>query len=224
MVEEISPNEALHVLGLTYEAPGLLTSAAVVSPIEDFAVLYRMSTGIYGQPGFRRFDQPFPYARPYLHALHYGSPFDLQVVVPTAILLGSAKWSLPALLNLVKQALLLPGGIPKERSEKQRADLADAELRPLRPRKDAAEFVDHMDAETAQAIRERYGQPGLVRVLDVARRAEAGPVRPRSLRVEPVSDPERYPPPPADFEPPPVQGDSVPAWRRLEHLPGPPAQ
>jgi FtsP/CotA-like multicopper oxidase with cupredoxin domain len=46
-----------------------------------------MATGIYGRPGLRRFDQPFPYARPYIKTLHFGIPYES--VEPVFEALGS---------------------------------------------------------------------------------------------------------------------------------------
>jgi len=43
-VEEINPKTELHVLTLQFSAPTILTSGATTTPIEDFAMLYRMST------------------------------------------------------------------------------------------------------------------------------------------------------------------------------------
>jgi len=117
----IDRDAALHTLRLTFDAPALLANSAVTSPIEDFALLYRMSTGIYGRPGYRRFGQPFPYARPYFSKLHYGSLFSLEVIVPTLLVVGTAaRLGLPKLLDLVEQILLLPSKVSAQRQENLR--------------------------------------------------------------------------------------------------------
>src|SRR4051794_33450191 len=122
MPEQLDPKASLHVLTLGFEAPTVLTSGAVVAPIEDFAVLYRMSTGIYGTYGLRRFDQPFPYARPYVRTLHFGSPYFFQVVLPTVLAVGGIA-SLPKLIPLVKQVILAPGQTRRELKENKAARL-----------------------------------------------------------------------------------------------------
>jgi hypothetical protein len=54
-------------------------------------MLYRMSTGIYGQPGLRRFDQPFAHARPYLKTLHFGSPYFFETITPMLFIVSGIK-------------------------------------------------------------------------------------------------------------------------------------
>lgn len=221
---------------LTWDAPPILTSGALTSPIEDFAALYRMSTGIYGRAGYRRMNQPFRYARPYVATAHFGSPLWVDVIVPTVILGGgvaAAKIGLPKLLDLVKQAMLLPSSIGAEREKnkrdeaqariermrveeqlehpddvkrsahaEQRAQIADAEARELRSIAEAAELLDRMDPDLLAGVEEFYGQGGLNRLIQVARRAEAGPARPRELEVHPTEDPRQYPDPPKQLPPP----------------------
>ena len=58
-----------------------------------------------------------------------------------------------------------------------------------------------MDPNLLTRVEEYYGEGGLGRMLDVARRAEAGPARPRELEVRATEDPERYPPPPKEIPP-----------------------
>jgi hypothetical protein len=193
-----------------------------------------MASGIYGQAGYRRMDQPFRYARPYIARAQFGSPLLLEVIVPTVIVGGAvAKIGLPKLLDLVKQAMLLPSSIAAEREKnkrdqrqaeleregieeqlghpddvrrrahaQQRAEIAEAEARELRSIAEATELLDRMDPVLIARVEEYYGQRGLNRLIDVARRAEAGPARPRALEVQPTDDPERYPPPPKRLPPP----------------------
>lgn len=85
-----------------------------------------MSTGIYREMGLRRFDQPFQYARPYVRALHFGSPYFFEIVVPTVIIAGGSK-GLPKLLPLVKQVVLEPGRIRPELKENKVAVLVAEE-------------------------------------------------------------------------------------------------
>ena len=105
----------------------MLTASAVTHPIGDFAVLYRMSTGVFGQKAYRK-DRPFPYARPYISRLSFGSSLALEVVVPTLILgSGAAKLGLPKLLDLVEQAMLMPSSFAAKR-EKNREDRDQSRL------------------------------------------------------------------------------------------------
>lgn len=108
---EIRRREPLHTMRITWDAPPILTSGALITPIDDFAVLYRMSSGVYGHRGYRRMNQPFRYARPYVTTAHFGSPLWVDVIVPTLFLGGgavTARYGLPKLLDLVKQVMLLP--------------------------------------------------------------------------------------------------------------------
>jgi hypothetical protein len=203
-------------------------------PIEDFAVLYRMSTGVYGKARYRRMDQPFRYARPYVATAHFGSPLSIEVIVPTLLVGGAAaKYGLPKLLDLVKQVLLLPSSLAAEREKnlrdrdqarldririqeqldhaddarrkayaEQRADIAEAEARELRSFAEAADLLDKMDPRVIARVYEFYGERGTNRLIDVARRAEYGPARPRALEVHPTDDPEQYPEPPRELPPP----------------------
>jgi hypothetical protein len=125
----------LHSLTLWFDAPSILTSSAVVAPVQDFAVVYRMATGVYGRPGRQRMDQPFPYARPHVHTLHFGSPLHFEVVVPTLLLGGIAGLGLPKLIPLVKQVIVEPGRTRRELAEntaarlKAREEIAERTLR-----------------------------------------------------------------------------------------------
>jgi hypothetical protein len=126
MAEHVDPNVSLHTLRITSKAPVVLTPNAVAASVTDFGVLYRMSTGIYGKYGLRRFNQPFPYARPYIGELSFGSPFVFEVIVPTAIVLGSVAAgikSLPNVLALVKQIMLFEGEVQKQQAENKLATL-----------------------------------------------------------------------------------------------------
>src|SRR4051812_30954453 len=103
MTLEVIDSSRLQIVALTYAGPHPTSAASLATAIDDFGVLYRMSTGTYGRLGYADFNTPFPYARPYVDRVGYGSPFDLHIVVPTVFLLGgTAKWTLPALLDLVQ--------------------------------------------------------------------------------------------------------------------------
>jgi hypothetical protein len=230
---EIIRTQPLHTLRVTWDAPPILTSGALTYPIVDFAALYRMSTGIYGRAGYRRMNQPFRYARPYIAEARFGSPLWGDVVVPTVIVSGAAKYGLPKLLDLVKQAMLLPSSIGAEREKnkrdqkhaelermgieeqlshpdevkrrayaEQRAQIVEAEARELRSITEAAELLNKLDPAVLARVQEFYGENGLNRLVDIARRGEAGPARPRELEVHPTEDPERYPQPPEQLPPP----------------------
>lgn len=125
---EIRRTVPLHTLRLTWDAPPVLTSGALVTPINNFAILYRMASGIYGQAGYRRMDQPFRYARPYIASAQFGSPLSLEVIVSTAIPGGAiARVGLPKLVELIKQVMLLPSSSAAER-QKSKRDQKEAEL------------------------------------------------------------------------------------------------
>ena len=229
--EHIDPSADLHVVTLSFEAPTVLTSGAVVVPVEDFAVLYRMSTGIYGSRGrgFRRFDRPFPYSRPYLRTLHFGSPYFFETVIPT-VLLVKAFGGFPRLLDLVQQIILVPGETrrrlkenkvgrleaerkiialearldePDEEGElaqaEQRAEISEAQARDVKARAEIAEALQRLDPATRRAVIDSYGDRGLRVLVEVAQRAESGPTVPEALRIEPVDDPSRYPEPPPEL-------------------------
>jgi hypothetical protein len=225
-VEEINRNIELHVLTLRFSAPTVLTSGAATTPVEDFAVLYRMSTGIYGHPGLRRFDQPFPYARPYLRRLHFGSPYFFETVIPTLLIVGGIK-GLPKLIPLVKQIIVEPGKTRRELKEnnagrlkaeeeiierealldepdsirqlaraKRDAEIYDAHERGLKSRAEIVQTLADLDPDSREAVIRSYGDPGLRALYDVARRAEGGPVRPEDMSITPVENPEELPRPP----------------------------
>jgi hypothetical protein len=226
MAEDIDRDKPLHTLRIISDAPVVLTPNAVAAPVADFGVLYRMSTGIYGRYGLRRFNQPFAYARPYLGELRFGSPFIFDVVVPTALIAGGIG-ALPRLLSVVKQAMLLKGEVQKELAEnklgklqaeqaildlqqssehpgeasglaemRREAELAEAYDRGLKSRSEMADLVHGLDPETYQAVLDAYGERGIRALVDVARRAEGGPTRPTDLSIEPTPNPQNYPRPP----------------------------
>lgn len=220
----------LHALTLTFDAPKVLTSGAVLVPVEDFAVIYRMATGIYGQAGFRRFNEPFPYARPYVRTLHFGSPYFLDIVIPTVLAVGGIA-GLPKLIPLVKQVIVEPGRTRRELKEakagrlkaeeeiierealledpdqvrqlaraRRAADISEAHSRDLKSRADMAETLGDLDPDARQAVLDSYGERGLDALVDIARRAEAGPTTPRELNVVPVEDDDDLPRPPTRRE------------------------
>lgn len=226
MAEEIDRNAPLHTLSLSFDAPGILTSGALTTPIEDFAVLYRMSTGIYGQYGLRRFNEPFAYARPYIRTFHFGSPYFFETVVPTVLIAGGIK-GLPPLISLVKQIIIEPGRTRRELKEnkagrlkaeeeiiereerlddpgrlkelaraKRDAEIAEAHLRTLQSRAEMARTLQDLDPEVREAVLASYGDGGLDALIDVARRAEGGPTVPRELGIRPVENPKEFPAPP----------------------------
>jgi hypothetical protein len=215
-VEEINPNIELHLLTLRFSAPALLTSGAATTPVEDFALLYRMSTGIYGRPGLRRFDQPFAYARPYVKTLHFGSPYFLETIIPTLLIVGGIK-GLPKLIPLVKQIIVEPGKARRELKEnkagrlkaeqeiiereallddpesvrslaeaKRDAEIYEAHERGLKSRAEIVQTLADLDPDTREAVIRSYGDRGLRTLYDVARRAEGGPVRPEEMSITPV--------------------------------------
>lgn len=225
-VEEVNPNAELHILTLRFSAPALLTSGATTTPVDDFALLYRMSTGIYGRPGLRRFDQPFAYARPYLKMLHFGSPYFFETVIPTLFIVGGIK-GLPKLIPLVKQIIIEPGKTRRELKEnkagrlkaeeeiiereallddagstrrlaeaKRDAEIYEAHERGLKSRAEIVRTLKDLDPDTREAVIRSYGDRGLRTLYDVARRAEGGPVRPEEMTITPVENPQDLPTPP----------------------------
>ncbi len=226
MAEDIDRDAPLHALSLTFDAPVVLTSGALTTPIEDFAVLYRMSTGIYGQYGLRRFNEPFAYARPYARTLHFGSPYFFEIVLPTVVIVGGIK-GLPSLILLVKQIIVEPGRTRRELKEnkagrlkaeeeiidrEQRiedpdqlrelasatrdAEIAEAHLRKLKSRAEMERTLSNLDPEMREAVLASYGDDGMNALVDIARRAQGGPTVPRELNVSPVENPEEFPTPP----------------------------
>lgn len=149
---DIRQDVPLHTLGLTWDSAALLTASALTYPIDDFAALYRMATGVYGRAGYRRMNQPFRYARPYVATAHLGSPLLLEVIVPTVMVGGAAaaKYGLPRLVDLVKQVLLLPSLVVAER-EKNLRDRDQARLDRLR----IQEQLDHPDDARRKAFAEQ---------------------------------------------------------------------
>jgi hypothetical protein len=220
---EIARNSPLQTLTVTWNAPIVLTSGGTIQPLEDFAQLYRMSTGIFGR-GYPGMENPFPYAKPYVSRLHFGSDLYIQVVLPTEFLVGVAGLGLPNLLELLKEALLAPADIATELAEKrtvraaakrkrigleaefedaprearanQLARIADAENRELQATAAAVERLASLDSENRALIRELYGRSGDSAVVSAMRRAAKGSARPRDVVVLAVEKPELYPDPP----------------------------
>jgi hypothetical protein len=220
---EIVRNSPLQTLTVTWNAPILLTSGHAIQPLEDFAQLYRMSTGIFGR-GYPGVENPFPYAKPYVSELHFGSDLYVQVVLPTEFLVGVAGLGLPNLLELLKEALLAPADVatelvekrtirarekrqrialeaefedaPREARANQRARIADAENRELRANAAMAQTIASLDSESRALVKELYGRQGDSAVVAIMDRAAKGPARPREVVVHPVEQPELYPNPP----------------------------
>jgi hypothetical protein len=226
---EIARNSPLQTLRVTWDAPMLLTSSGAMEPIEDFARLYRMSTGIYGQ-GYPGMENPFPYAKPYISELHFGSDLYVQVVLPTEFIVGVAGLGLPNLLSLLKEALILPADVAtklgekrtiraaakrerlelesefedagKEARAKQKARIANAENRELQEKVAMAETLVSLDPETRPLVQELYGSAGDSALVRITERAARGPARPRNVVVGPAEKPELYPSPPEHIPPP----------------------
>lgn len=169
---EIGRDSPLQTLRVTWDAPLLLTPASATDPIEDVARLYRMSTGIYGRgyPGMMR---PFPYAKPYVSQLHFGSDLYVEVIVPTTFIVGVAGLGLPNLLELLKQALMAPLTVPAaiERARRARSVAkierigAEAVLRA--PEEIEREALANQRAKTAEAERrELEARAATARMLD----------------------------------------------------------
>jgi hypothetical protein len=185
-----------------------------------------MSTGIYGQYGLRRFNEPFPYARPYVRTLHFGSPYFFEIVVPTVLIAGGIK-GLPPLISLVKQIILDPGRTRRELKEnkagrlkaeeeliereerleaperlqelaraKRDAEIAEAHLRTLKSRAEMADVIKKLDPDVRDAVLESYGERGMDALVDIARRSQGGPTQPREMNLGPIQDPAEYPTPP----------------------------
>jgi hypothetical protein len=230
--EAIDLSVELHRLTLRYAAPPLLTAHAAVTPVTDLAVLYRMATGVYGDPPTQRYDKPFPYARANVEALRFGSPYVVQIVLPTILVAGGIV-GLPKLIPLVKEVILAPGRVRRELAENEAARLrakneiyrqealledpestkrlaraertakiAEAHERELRSRKEIASLVQGLDEETRELVMRSYGRKSVNVLLDIARRAENGPPTPEDLSIEPVERPDVYPAPPERIDPP----------------------
>jgi hypothetical protein len=226
---EIARNSPLQTLRVTWDAPLLLSSSGAIAPIEDFARLYRMSTGVYGH-GYRGMESPFPYAKPYISQLHFGSDLYVQVIVPTEFLVGVVGLGLPNLLSLLKEALLIPGEIATELADKrtvraaakrerlaleaefdeartesranQKARIAEAENRELQEKVVMAKTLASLDPETRPLVRELYGAAGDSNLEHIMERAAKGPARPRDVVVHPAEKPELYPRAPQQIPPP----------------------
>jgi hypothetical protein len=226
---EIARNSPLQTLRVTWDAPRLLTSSGAMEPIEDFARLYRMSTGIYGR-GYPGLENPFPYAKPHISELHFGSDLYVQVVLPTELLVGATGLGLPNLLSLLREALLIPADVATGLAEKrtarvaskrkrlaleaeiddagteasanQKARIAEAENRELQEKVATAKTLASLDPETRPLVRELYGPSGDSAVERIMERASKGPARPRDVVVRPAERSDLYPSPPQQIPPP----------------------
>jgi hypothetical protein len=100
-----------------------------------------------------------------------------------------------------EEKLAHPDQVKQLAHAQQLAEIAEAEARELRAWAEAAELLDQMDPVLIATVAERYGDRGLNRLVDISRRAEAGPARPGELEIRPTQDPERFPEPPKRLPP-----------------------
>ena len=83
----------------------------------------------------------------------------------------------------------------------QRAQIAEAEARELRSIAEGSDLLERMDPALLTQVGEHYGDRGVNRLLQIARRAGSGPARSRELDVRPTEDPEQFPDPPKRLPP-----------------------
>lgn len=128
------------------------------------------ATGVYGRRGSWNFDRPFPYARPYISRVQYGSPFILEVIVPTILLSPAVYFGLPRFLDLMEKVALFPSAVARGRAENKAAQ-REAKVRQIRAVAQLHDPGALERASRAQVSRES-SSAGLADLRDRAEAAE----------------------------------------------------
>lgn len=170
----VDPSVDLHVVEIDHAAPTLLTPGAFKSPLDDISTLYRMSTGVFGRRTGWGFNRPFPYARPYMRRVEFGSPLVVEIIVPTVLLGGpTAFFGLPRLLDLLQNVWVAPSDVRRRRAEniaarkeaEVRTRYAEGQLLMPGLLEDAAEAALRRDVARAEAD-EAHAEAERAEVLD----------------------------------------------------------
>jgi hypothetical protein len=99
-------------------------------------------------------------------------------------------------LSSAKRVLKKPNSFGQLARAERDAEMEEAHARRLRSRIEMAQALDNLDPQLRGAVMRNYGDCGIEALVDIARRAEAGPTQPRELNLAPVEDPEAFPTPP----------------------------